>query len=373
MDTGRTVGMDVLKAVAAPHQRSKTVAIVGLGNIGSHLVSALARTQQVGHLILVDFDDYETKNVATQDIVAKDIGSSKVQAQQQKVEQINPSIRVTQFNARIEEIPVGLLHPDLFIAGLDSRVARQYLNEVAWRLGTPWIDTAVDAADLLARVNVYVPHQDGPCLECSWDKSDYAAIEQSYPCGSNRNGRGATNAPASLGSLTAGIASIECQKLLAGDVEYALLGRQLMLDLRNHTHYVTEIPANKNCRFDHETWEIQQLPRPSHLAIADLIPLVSGAVMKLCGHRFIQRQYCPNCEALTENDIFIEHRVRAADRWCLRCGQEMTVRGFDMTEWIDISKIPRQCRTLQRVGFRTGDVVTIQEPYGSKHFQLGGA
>ncbi len=115
------------------------------------------------------------------------------------------------------------------------------MNQAAWRLGVPWIDGAVDASGLLARVNVYVPGPESTCMECGWDDDDYdtAALEQPYPCQPGGGGPAATNAPASLGHITAGLMAVECQKLLAGDRESLLAGRQVMLDLRHHTHYVT--------------------------------------------------------------------------------------------------------------------------------------
>ena len=73
------------------------------------------------------------------------------------------------------------------LAALDSRQARQVVNQAAWRLGVPWIDTGVNAAQgLLARVGVFVPGPDGPCLECGWSARTYDLIEQAHPCHDER-------------------------------------------------------------------------------------------------------------------------------------------------------------------------------------------
>ena len=53
---------------------------------------------------------------------------------------------------------------DLIVSCLDSKAARQHVNEIAWRLGTPWIDCGVLGSQSLVRVNAYFPAQGSPCL-----------------------------------------------------------------------------------------------------------------------------------------------------------------------------------------------------------------
>ena len=51
-----------------------TVAVVGAGgNIGSHLVTHLARLPRVDEVLLVDPDVYQAENLVSQDIVEEDI------------------------------------------------------------------------------------------------------------------------------------------------------------------------------------------------------------------------------------------------------------------------------------------------------------
>ena len=52
-----TEGLDLLK--------SKTVAILGVGGVGSFAAEALARTN-IGHIILIDKDDVDITNVNRQ-------------------------------------------------------------------------------------------------------------------------------------------------------------------------------------------------------------------------------------------------------------------------------------------------------------------
>ena len=66
------------------------------------------------------------------------------------------------------------------------RDARQQINQAAWRIGSPWIDMAVDGPSLLCRVSTYLPGTGSVCLECSWDASDYRLLGQVLPCDENR-------------------------------------------------------------------------------------------------------------------------------------------------------------------------------------------
>jgi molybdopterin/thiamine biosynthesis adenylyltransferase len=226
--------MHIEERPGTENEHRQTLVIVGLGNIGSAL-AALAARMPIGRVTLVDSDTYCEKNLGSQVMFPGDVGKPKAKIQAQRVRQIRPGLEVRAVNARVEDVPLGMLRADVILAGLDSRTSRRYVNQAAWRLGVPWIDAAVDAPGLLARVNVYVPGQDAPCAECAWDDGDYAALEQAYPCQPDGNGVAATNAPASLGAVTAGMMAVECQKLLDGDMEHLLDGRQVMLDLRHHT------------------------------------------------------------------------------------------------------------------------------------------
>ena len=58
----------------------KTVVVVGLGNIGSHVVPHVARLPAVGRLVLCDPDTYDASNVASQAICAGDVGLTKAEA-----------------------------------------------------------------------------------------------------------------------------------------------------------------------------------------------------------------------------------------------------------------------------------------------------
>lgn len=79
-------GLDIL--------RNSTVAILGIGGVGSFAVEALARSG-VGKLILVDKDDVDITNVNRQlPALLSTVGQSKAELMKERIKDINPDCHV---------------------------------------------------------------------------------------------------------------------------------------------------------------------------------------------------------------------------------------------------------------------------------------
>ena len=77
--------------------RQKTVAVFGLGGVGGYVVEALARCG-VGHLILVDHDVISETNINRQLLALRStVGMSKVAAAAARVRDIDPAIKITEW------------------------------------------------------------------------------------------------------------------------------------------------------------------------------------------------------------------------------------------------------------------------------------
>ena len=71
-----------------------TVAVFGIGGVGSFAVEALARSG-VGHLILIDKDDIDATNINRQiHALTSTVGRSKVEVMRERVKDINPAAQV---------------------------------------------------------------------------------------------------------------------------------------------------------------------------------------------------------------------------------------------------------------------------------------
>lgn len=79
-----------------------TVAVCGLGGLGSNIVTALARAG-IGKLILIDFDKVDITNLHRQQYKTEQIGMFKTEALQENLNEINPYIETEIHTAKLDE------------------------------------------------------------------------------------------------------------------------------------------------------------------------------------------------------------------------------------------------------------------------------
>lgn len=77
-----------------------SVAVCGLGGLGSHIAVSLARAG-IGKLILIDFDRVELTNLHRQQYRAVQIGMPKAEALAENLKEIAPYLTVEAHNAKI--------------------------------------------------------------------------------------------------------------------------------------------------------------------------------------------------------------------------------------------------------------------------------
>jgi adenylyltransferase/sulfurtransferase len=353
------------------------VVVVGCGNIGSHLVSHLGRLPTVDKVTLIDHDHYEARNLTSQDIWPSDVGSSKSRVQAARLRRLNPNLQVKPIASTVQDVPLGNLRCDLMLSCLDSRVARMYVNQAAWRLGLPWIDSGLDPLQLLVRINPYLPRPDQPCLECAWSEQDYESLEILHPCLGFVDSHGATNGPSGLGALAASLQVVEAQKILAGRFDEAAFGRQVLLDAAHHKHYLTSFRRNPHCRFDHAIWRIEDLDARRVRNLGDALALTGDATLEkppawlqIEGKPFVQGLDCYSC-GNRKSLIRLQCSLKTRETRCPRCGESMSATGWNLTDRLS-SELPKKVlsRSLSTLGLRSGDVVTIGHAGGKRHFKI---
>ena len=361
----------------------KTVTVIGVGNIGSALIGQL-RDPLVRRVIIIDPDIYEHNNLLSQDIQPDNVGKPKAIVQAERLRRINPSLEVTPIVARVENVPLGRLRGDVILTCLDSRQARRVAAQAAWRLGIACIDAGVSttAGGAIARVSVYLPGSEAPCIECAWSQDDYAALEQVHPCDRRGVASAPTGAPLALGALAAALLMLECRKLLAGDMDHVAAGKQVLIDALNHSYYVTSFRKNPHCRFDHQTWDIQQATGPcDRLTVGQTLELAAESVgtegpswLRVEGQPFTGRMQCLDC-GHKRATVRLRGRLTDADRKCEKCDLEMVPVGFDMSDQLDVTPYANGFRTLtlSSLGFQSGDVLTIGSEAGPEaHLEIKG-
>jgi molybdopterin/thiamine biosynthesis adenylyltransferase len=292
-----------------------TVTIIGLGTIGSVVASLVARMPEMTHMTLVDADAYTESNLVNQAIDTSAPGKAKVEVQAALINAINPRIRLNTIEERVENVPLANLRSSILLSCVDNRHARQSINRIAWRCGSPWIDAAVDAESLV-RINAYSPSPSAPCLECAWDERSYDLLEQEYPCDAGNIPVPASGAPAELGAIAASLQAGELRKLLGDTTNDATLaGAQLMLDTATHTRHLSRFQRNEQCRFDHESWQVEAVDlAPQENTLADLFDAVdsgSDSAVRLEGQLFATYLDCIVCGRRSNVSLSLYGRLSA--------------------------------------------------------------
>ncbi len=122
-----------------------SVAVFGLGALGSPITDALARAG-VGRLKLIDRDFVELSNLNHQILFDEtDIGEPKAEVAKRKVRKINSSIDVQDEVVNIDTSNVEDLIEDVDIVmdGTDNLEVRYLTNDACVKNDKPWIYTAV--------------------------------------------------------------------------------------------------------------------------------------------------------------------------------------------------------------------------------------
>lgn len=107
---------------------SATVAICGLGGLGSNIAIALARAG-IGKLVLIDFDRVDTTNLHRQQYRANQIGQYKTDALAEKLLEIAPYIEIETVTEQITEVNISLLlkDADIVCEAFDNAEAKAML------------------------------------------------------------------------------------------------------------------------------------------------------------------------------------------------------------------------------------------------------
>ena len=127
-----------------------TVAVCGLGGLGSNIAISLARAG-VGRLILIDFDRVDLTNLHRQQYRANQIGVPKTQALAENLREITPYLSLTCHQVRMDENNCAKLlrEADVVCEAFDNPVAKAMLvNTVLTALPEKYLVAASGMAGL---------------------------------------------------------------------------------------------------------------------------------------------------------------------------------------------------------------------------------
>jgi len=207
--------------------RKKTVAVVGIGALGSHSVDLLARTGV--NLVLIDFDEVDLSNLQRQSLFDEsDVGRNKVEVAEERLKKVNSEIKIKVVNEKLSEENLDNLYSDLILDCTDNLETRFLINKFCVENKIPWVHVA--AIKYSGVVFNFIPEK--ACFNCIY--KNVGEIERCEDVGILN----------SVASLISSIQVSEAVKILLGkDYETNLL----RFNLENNSFDKIKVNKNKNC------------------------------------------------------------------------------------------------------------------------------
>lgn len=209
------------------------VAIVGLGGVGTPSATYIA-CAGVGKMRLIDPDDVELSNLNRQFFYREDdVGLSKADTLKQRLNALNPEIKIESIKTKIDADNVGKIldHCDVIVEAVDNFSSRFIINQYCVDKRIPLVHGSIQGTQ--GQVMAILPRV-GPCLQCAFPDAP---------------SRGPLKSPV-LGSAAGVIGCIianEATKMITG-YGSALVNKMLVCDLYDSSFYQIPIERNPSCR-----------------------------------------------------------------------------------------------------------------------------
>lgn len=138
------------------------VLVVGAGGLGSSLISYLAAAG-IGHLDVIDGDRVELSNLQRQIIhETGDIGRLKVESAKDRIEELNPDIRVKIYPHKLDATNIDTIvaNHDIVADGCDNFATRFLVADACLRASIPLVSAAVKGFE--GQLSTFKPYLGSP-------------------------------------------------------------------------------------------------------------------------------------------------------------------------------------------------------------------
>jgi adenylyltransferase/sulfurtransferase len=355
------------------------VLVIGAGALGNEILKNLALLG-FSQIVVVDLDHIETSNLSRSVLFrAADVGSSKAEAIARGYRDLLPEAAIQPLTANVlQECGLGLFAwADLILAGLDNREARLWINRVAWKVGRPWIDGAIEGINGVARV--FLPGRP-PCYECTLGETDWAILNRRMSCNlllQEASPQGRVPTTPTISSIIGGVQVQEAVKVLHGLP--SLASRGYVFEGLHHTSYVVEYTENPDCMSHDRVGTIVHLPQRSHEITLDSLmqrgraDLAAQEVVVEFSRDIIHRLVCPRCGA--EEEVFAP--VGAIDRTrgqCSACTEGASEPQMRIVQTLTgyRGEPALANRTLDRLGLPPFDIFTVRSVESQVSYCMAG-
>ncbi|XP_051538175.1 ubiquitin-like modifier-activating enzyme 5 isoform X1 [Myxocyprinus asiaticus] len=259
--------------------RSYSVAVVGVGGVGSVTAEMLTRCG-IGKLLLFDYDKVELANMNRLFFQPHQAGLSKVEAAEHTLRNINPDVafethnynittmdNFTHFMDRIshggleEEKPV-----DLVLSCVDNFEARMAINTACNELGQIWMESGVSENAVSGHIQLIIPGETA-CFACAPPLVVAANIDEKTL---KKEGVCAASLPTTMG-VVAGLLVQNVLKYLLGfgTVSY-YLGYNAMQDFFPSMAMKANPQCDdRHCRRQQEEYKKKEAERPKQEVVQE--------------------------------------------------------------------------------------------------------
>jgi adenylyltransferase/sulfurtransferase len=214
------------------------VFVCGAGGLGSPALTYLA-VAGIGHIGLCDFDVVSTSNLNRQILYTPaEIEKQKAQIAKEKLEKLNPDVKVRAYSERLTEDTSGSIFKnyDVLIDATDNFPSRYLINAVAYKNSVPVICGAV--CEFEGILTTIVPKENTSCFQCIYPFKPSADLTSKT--------FGILGAIAgTIGTMQA----LEAIKLILG--LHCLKNKILIFNGIENTYRVKEVIKRKNCKACH--------------------------------------------------------------------------------------------------------------------------
>lgn len=359
--------------------RSHRIAVLGVGNIGGEAARHLAMLSVP--LLLVDRGVVEPANLGTQGFYDDDLGLPKVMARRRALQRLNPTCPIEILHLDIETMGFAALRcADLWLCCLDSLRLRLHINEMALRLGLPWIDAAIDGTGQpFARVAHYDPRIDSACFLCGYGPADVQELLQQgqpMPCQATTDVRPdapPTRAVSATGAVAAGLQVLYAMEHYLKQPHQP--GQEFLLNMGNREARSLRRRRDPHCVAGHEQWPLTEGLHQSHsldeaFALAES-RLGAPVTLTFHHHTLVTELVCAQCRAIHHPYRILDTLVREPDH-CV-CGGAYTIIGTGLVDRLTRAEASNYLdRSLQQLGFPADDVVIAQATTGFAYLLIAG-
>jgi molybdopterin/thiamine biosynthesis adenylyltransferase len=350
------------------------VLVVGAGAIGNELLKNLALLG-VGKVLVIDMDRIENSNLSRCVLFREsDEGRYKAEVAAEGARALNPSLQIGAVVGDVRvDLGLGVFEAaDVVLGGLDNREARLHINQNCWKVGTPWIDGAIEG--LLGVMRVFVPPRSA-CYECTMNERDHEVIAARKSCALLTREQmlaGKVPTTATSASVIAGMQAEEAVKLLhRGRIDTDFAGHGFAYNGLTHDSYVVTYPFREDC-LSHDSYDLAEAAATSaDVSFGELLDRASAEledpVLDL-EREIVLAFECASCGAGDPVRVPVE-RLTARCAVCPSCGADRAPR---LTHVISATDYELLALTPADLGLPRFDVITARAGLTRRHFRLEG-